>query len=422
MTVAGSNAENVTLTQLLSDGLFIDGDWVESKDQDPNGEVRLIQLADIGDGVFRNRSARFLTQSKAKELRCTFLQEGDILVARMPEPLGRACLFPGVGQPAVTVVDVCVVRPNPRRVRPEWLVTAINSPQFRDSMQQFVRGTTRQRISRRNLGTLPLRVPEIDEQLATAQAVERLERKRGDASSHLDSGRRAIGRFRHAVLAAACSGRLTADWRDTRGLGQWQSERAEDACRKVQSGTTPKVWHTEDGGIPFLKVYNIVDQRLNFDYRPQYISPELFRGAYKRTEALPGDVLMNIVGPPLGKVAVVTEQYPAWSINQAITLFRPSERLSTEWLYMFLCSGISVDEVINDTKGSVGQVNISLTQCRNFMIPVPTWEEQMEINRRVGELLKLANPVAERISAASMRVDRSSQALLAKAFRGELTR
>src|SRR5262245_32353087 len=74
-------AEELTLAELLSDGLYADGDWVETKDQDPQGEARLIQLADVGDGVFRNRSARFLTLVKAKELGCTFLEPGDVLVA-----------------------------------------------------------------------------------------------------------------------------------------------------------------------------------------------------------------------------------------------------------------------------------------------------------------------------------------------------
>ena len=77
------------------DGEFIDGDWIESKDQDPNGGVRLIQLADIGEGFFRDRSSRFLTHQKAVELRCTFLKPNDLLIARMPDPLGRSCIFPG---------------------------------------------------------------------------------------------------------------------------------------------------------------------------------------------------------------------------------------------------------------------------------------------------------------------------------------
>ena len=53
---------------VAAEGIFRDGDWVESKDQDPTGTVRLIQLADIGDGSFRDRSSRFLTQATAEAL------------------------------------------------------------------------------------------------------------------------------------------------------------------------------------------------------------------------------------------------------------------------------------------------------------------------------------------------------------------
>src|SRR5690348_11943930 len=81
-----------------ANGLTTDGDWIESKDQDPNGTVRLIQLADIGDGEFKDRSSRFVTAETAKRLNCTFLEADDLLIARMPDPLGRACIFPGVGQ------------------------------------------------------------------------------------------------------------------------------------------------------------------------------------------------------------------------------------------------------------------------------------------------------------------------------------
>src|SRR5207249_2862114 len=72
-------------------GYFCDGDWVESKDQDPNGDVRLIQLADIGDGIYRDRSSRFMNKATAARLNCSYLKAGDILVARMPDPLGRCC-------------------------------------------------------------------------------------------------------------------------------------------------------------------------------------------------------------------------------------------------------------------------------------------------------------------------------------------
>ena len=93
----------VTLPDLIGQtGIFVDGDWIESKDQDINGDVRLIQLADIGVGVYLNKSNRFMTTAKAKILKCTILKPGDILIARMPDPIGRACIFPGEEMPCVT--------------------------------------------------------------------------------------------------------------------------------------------------------------------------------------------------------------------------------------------------------------------------------------------------------------------------------
>lgn len=139
------------IDDLLGDGgLFCDGDWVESKDQDPAGDVRLIQLADVGDGEYRNRSKRFLTSAKAAQLRCTFLAPGDLLVARMPDPLGRACMFPGDEKTSVTVVDVCIVR-LASSANARWLMHQLNSPQLRQIIASRQSGSTRLRISRTNL-------------------------------------------------------------------------------------------------------------------------------------------------------------------------------------------------------------------------------------------------------------------------------
>lgn len=172
------------LAEIIGEGgIFVDGDWVESKDQDPNGEVRLVQLADIGDGRYINKSSRFLTSSKARELKCTFLQSGDILVARMPDPIGRACIFPGDKRQCVTVVDVCIIRPN-KEVDRRWLLHAINSPAFRNQVAQHINGTTRQRISRTNLGTIAISTPPFPEQRRIADILDKadaIRRKRKEA-------------------------------------------------------------------------------------------------------------------------------------------------------------------------------------------------------------------------------------------------
>ena len=163
------------LCQLIgSDGLLSDGDWIETKDQDPAGDVRLIQLADVGDGVYRNKSERYLTSNKAAELKCTFLKAGDILIARMPDPLGRACIFPGDPRRAVTAVDVCIVRPGTNGADSQWICHILNSPNIRERVERLQRGTTRQRVSRRNLEAVELAVPPLAEQRRIVLKVDAL--------------------------------------------------------------------------------------------------------------------------------------------------------------------------------------------------------------------------------------------------------
>ncbi len=157
---------------LLSDAeVFVDGDWVESKDQDPTGEVRLIQLADIGDGTYIDKSSRFLNKQTAARLKCTMLKSGDVPVARMPDPLGRACIFPGDAKESVTVVDVCVIRPSSAGPETVWLMCCINSEGFRQRIAREATGTTRERISRGNLSRLRIFAPPIRFQRAFAHQV-----------------------------------------------------------------------------------------------------------------------------------------------------------------------------------------------------------------------------------------------------------
>lgn len=147
-----------TISQLLTaNSLFCDGDWVESEDQDSEGHNRLVQLADVGDGRFLDKSNRFMNDRQFSKLKCTALVEGDILIARMPDPIGRACLFPHRGERCATVVDVAILRNVD--ADPHWLMATINSLPFRRKIEAASGGTTRTRISRGFFAGLTLLVP-----------------------------------------------------------------------------------------------------------------------------------------------------------------------------------------------------------------------------------------------------------------------
>ncbi|WP_418642393.1 restriction endonuclease subunit S [Vibrio chaetopteri] len=414
------------------DATISDGDWVESKDQDPNGTVRLIQLADIGDGNFRNKSQRFMNNEAACRLNCSFLKEGDLLVARMPDPLGRACLFPGIGQNAVTVVDVCFIRETSISAISNTLLKHwFNSPYIRGVISANASGSTRKRITRKKLEKFEFPVPPLAEQKRIVKKLDEVLAQVDTIKARLEGIPDLLKRFRQSVLAAAVSGKLTEEWRgDTKQAAErtlnlpqsWQLKSANEVCSKVQSGSTPRNDpFNQNGTVPFLKVYNIVNQEIDFDYKPQFVTTETHADKLKRSIAYPGDVLMNIVGPPLGKVAIVTTQYPEWNLNQAITLFRANdELLNNKYLYYVLCEGALVRDVMPETKGSVGQVNISLTQCRESKVPLPSLDEQKEIVRLVDQYFAFADTIEAQVKKAQARVDNLTQSILAKAFRGEL--
>jgi len=214
------------------DGIFKDGDWIESKDQDPNGDVRLIQLADIGDGYFVNKSARFLTKSKAFELNCTFLREGDLLIARMPDPLGRCCIFPLAGDGKyVTVVDVCVIRLEESTALHKHMMYLINSPIFRADISSLQSGSTRKRISRKNLATVNLLLAPYKEQHRIVAKIEQLFSELDKGIESLKTAREQLKVYRQAVLKHAFEGKLTAQWREE---NKGKLETADQLLARIQ--------------------------------------------------------------------------------------------------------------------------------------------------------------------------------------------
>lgn len=324
--------------------------------------------------------------------------------------------------PAAINQDIRALDSGNREIN-EWLALALRS--FAPAiLEQNREGTTVQSVKTETIQAFELPLPPLAEQRRIVAAVEAVLARVNAARDRLNRVPTILKRFRQSVLSAACSGRLTEDWRKANSMPSmeqsWPSFPASQVCDLVQSGTTPRDPTPLSKGVPFLKVYNIVDQRVAFNEKPQFISEKTHRSDSRRAVTKPGDVIMNIVGPPLGKVAVVPDDYPEWSVNQAISIFRPGTKLDRKYLYHLLCSGTPYEDILMETRGSAGQSNISLSQCREMELAVPPLAEQREIVRRVDALFALADRIEAKLAAARKRVDSLTQAVLAKAFRGEL--
>jgi type I restriction enzyme, S subunit len=170
----------------------------------------------------------------------------------------------------------------------------------------------------------------------------------------------------------------------------WTWLRAGELCYPISSGSTPdqSVFHLSEG-VPYLKVYNIRNQFVDFDYKRQFIDTTYHEQKMKRSKLIPGDVIMNIVGPPLGKVAIVPETFPEWNCNQAIAFFRPIFPEFSPYLYLFLKEGTFLQNI--QLIGTAGQDNISVTKCKFLPVPIPPLAEQKRIVAKVDELMALCD-------------------------------
>jgi type I restriction enzyme, S subunit len=71
---------------------------------------------------------------------------------------------------------------------------------------------------------------------------------------------------------------------------------------------------------------------------------------------------MNIVGPLLKKIAIIPEEYTEMNMNQAIVRFRPIKYVLPKYLYYCLQYDETLKDVINETRGVVGQSNIRFSK------------------------------------------------------------
>lgn len=205
----------------------------------------------------------------------------------------------------------------------------------------------------------------------------------------------------------------------------WVWVLTSDVCKVIASGSTPKPdkMYSREGEIPFIKVYNLTHNgRLDFSVNPTFVDRETHEGLLRRSRILPDDVLINIVGPPLGKVSIVPADFPEWNMNQAVVLFRVKEGLSNKYLAKALLTESVMQRVTMRAKATAGQYNIGVNMCRNLLpIPLAPQNEQRRIVAKIEELLSDLDAGVAALTRARANLKRYRASVLKAAVEGALT-
>ena len=167
-------------------------------------------------------------------------------------------------------------------------------------------------------------------------------------------------------------------------------------------------------------MYNLKNQKIDFEFKPQYIKEEVHNGKLQRSRTEVGDLIMNIVGPPLGKLAIIPSSLPQCNFNQAAVLIRPI--LHKESIVSFLFYYLSEMSEINSiqTRGNAGQDNISLTQCLNIRVPMPPLNEQIRIVAEIERWYSLIVEIESNCQDLQKKIEQTKAKILELAIHGRL--
>ena len=400
----------MNFTSLVSNGgIFCDGDWIEKKDQDLNGAVRLIQLADIGVCEFKDKSARYITEDKSFELNCTYLQKGDILIARLPEPLGRACIFPLEGK-YITAVDIAIVRIPRKNINPKYVMYMINSPQFRREIKKYESGTTRKRISRKNLDKIEFNIPSLSEQ---EQIVAQID----EQFSQLDRGvetlrkiKQQLAMYRQAVLKEAFEGDIPR-------------VRLGEIARTLSGYAFKSKKYSEDGEYVVVKIGNV--KEFHFDFSRDFTkTTEVDDSILDRYLLQKGDCLITLTGSrgkrDYGYVAMIENQ-TNFLLNQRVAALRFDPEAAVPKFYQYYLSSPDYrNQFFSYETGNVGQGNVGMKALSEPMVACPIIKEQQKIISTIERKLSVCDSIEQTVDTALQQAEAMRQSILKKAFDGGL--
>jgi len=392
------------------------------------GYVRLLQIRDFGDNPFPT----YVPDSN----RLKKVKADDLLLARYGgssannDSLGRVC----AGLEGAYNVALAKLVFSREFLERDYVKYLFMGPWFKDKVGLNSR-SCQTGFNRGDVVDIEFPVAPLNEQRRIVAKLEKLLSKADTSQKRLAKVPSLFKHFRQSVLAAACSGRLTADWR---GKNQPIPQQAESDelprnWKQVTLGEVLEVltdYHA-NGSYESLKEhvtilsekdYAIYVRATNlesksFEGNAKYVSKAAYEFLSK-SKVFGGEIIIGKIGNA-GKIYLMPNLRAPCTLGMNLFLLRIKETAETKYIYYHLISPSSGEEIHQNVKGATNQ-SIDKKSIRGISINLPPVIEQQEIVYRVEKLFTLVDHIEARYGEANAQVNKLIQSILAKTFRGEL--
>ena len=439
--------------------------------------IPIARLQNIDRNRFVAKNIQYVTDEKAEELaRHTFVP-GDILITKLGDPLGKACLTPSSIPRGVLVADVVRARLTHPWVNRHFLSYQINADNIVEQFKDQTKGTTRPRVNLTKIRTLKARLCPLPEQTRIVAKLEELLSDLDAGVAELKAAQKKLGQYRQSLLKAAVEGALTAEWRAKNTPSEtgaqllerillerrarWEAK--QFAKFKEQGKTPPKDWQkkypepvqldtTDLPELPQGWVWSSLDVLIsdgpqNGIYLPgdRYgVGTPILRiddyqiGSHRDRASLnlvdaddaickiyslvSGDLVINRVNSMthLGKSLLVTKLLNGVLFESNMMRFSLSPLVSGKFFAFYLGSDIGRTRLIRDAKWAVNQASINQKDVRRTPVPLASAAEQIAISAILKDQLDAVDQLHMANDKGLKQSTAQRQNILRAAFTGQL--
>lgn len=443
---------NTTIGDILQsqlDGKLIHQGWspqchAEAADLNDWG---VLKTTAIQDGFFLEEHNKKLPQDKEPRERIE-VNSGDLLMtnAGPRARCGVTTLVKDVRPKLMLSGKMYRMRFNENYIYPAFIEACLRSEKVRAEIDSRKTGMSESglNLTQARFLTVPFLLAPYNEQIRIANKLDSILAKVDKAQARLDKIPTILKRFRQSVLAAATSGELTKEWREDNDTSKvvienldtvndaydiWERTTKLDRpanwtyCKlsqtgRVQGGGTPRKSNSDywDGDIPWVTPK---DMKRDFINESQLMVTKIGVSESSAKMIDSSSILFVVRGMILAHSFPVALNLRSVTVNQDMKCITPAKFIESKYLLYVLKSqkDLFVELASSSTHGTK---RLEAKMYNNVAIPVCPIEEQAEIVRIIEGLLERANKVEKQYLDAKARLDRLTQSILAKAFRGEL--